>query len=105
MSEKKVIKINKAKVIGAVFDEVLIALQNDYDSIWNGMYINLLNKSSRYTVNEDDTFLIDDGSGEPEELLKEEIEDLICTKIMIIQDMIEKSLDATNDKMILILDE
>ena len=103
--KKKVFKINKAAAIKAVFEEVLVALRNDNDFIWNGMFINLFSLDGRDVMSGDDTLLIDDGSGNPEEMMREEIEDLICSKIMTAQDMIEKSLDATEDNMILVLDE
>ena len=103
--KKEVFKVNKAVMIKAVFEEIMVALTNDYDSIWNGMFINLFNLDGRDVMDEDDTLLIDDGSGNPEEMMREEIEDLICSKIMTAQDMIERSLDATEDNMILVLDE
>ena len=105
MTDKKAIKINKARVMRAVFEETLNALQNDLNYMWDSIFINLFEVEGRYVMDEDDTFLIDDGSGVPKELMCEEIEQLICEKIMTVSSMVGDSLDATDDSMILILDE
>ena len=102
---KKINLVNKAKIIETVFTEVLNALTNDYDSIWGGFWIELFGVDDRRSLSETDTLLVDDGSGNPKELTAFEIEELICSKVIDVQYMIEKSLKATNDKMILILDE
>ena len=101
----KVIKINKANIIRAVFEEMANALENDLNYMWDSIFINLFEVEGRYVMDKDDTFLVDDGHGEPEELMCEEIEELICRKIMVVRSMIERSLDASDDSMILVWDE
>ena len=105
MNDERAVVINNSVIIKTVFEEMLVALSNDSDAIWNGVFINLFNLDSRHDMAEDDTILIDDGSGNTEEFMKEEIEDLIVSKIMSVQSMIEKSLDATEDGMILVFGE
>ena len=101
----RVMKLDNAKIIKAVFEEMIVALENDYDSIWNGMFITLFRLDGRYVMNEKDTLLIQDASGEVKELVREEIEELLCDKINKIQSMIEKSLKATENGMMLVLEE
>ena len=105
MTDNEVIKINKARVIRAVFEETLNALHNNVDYMRNSIFINLLDLNGDGILDEDDTFFIDDGSGISRELCCEEIEELICEKIMTVGNMVEDSLDATSDNMILIFDE
>ena len=90
MSDERAVVINNSVIIKTVFEEMLAALSDDFDPIWDGVFANLFNLDGRNDMAEDDTILIDDGSGNSKELVKEEIEDLIVRKVMAMEMILHK---------------
>lgn len=93
-------KIDNTSVLTSAIYEIVVALQNDFDAIKNGMWLNLFDKS-RYDYKDDEPIRIE-VDGEDKILSANEIDELILSKCEDLTVDIEKAISSKNG-MVLIL--
>ena len=93
-------KIDNSSVLVSAIDEIVVALENDFDAIKNGMWLSLFNES-RYDYNDNEPINIE-VDGEKKTLSAIEIDKLILSKCEDLTVDISKSISSKNG-MVLIL--